>query len=122
MSVNIEVPRLAESISEAVLVEWLRENGAAVRADEPVATLETDKAAVEIAAPAAGRLSHSRKVGDTVLVGDVLGAIEPGAAGTEARAQNLTSRLAKKLRPSCSMLRCTNSVLTGTLYRQSNAL
>ena len=81
MSVRIEVPRLAESISEAVLVEWLKENGAAVRTDEPVATLETDKAAVEIAAPAAGKLTHTRKAGDTVLVGDVLGEVEPGADG-----------------------------------------
>ncbi|MEO5618112.1 MAG: 2-oxoglutarate dehydrogenase complex dihydrolipoyllysine-residue succinyltransferase [Candidatus Eisenbacteria bacterium] len=101
MSVNIEVPRLAESISEAVLVEWLRENGAAVRADEPVATLETDKAAVEIAAPAAGRLSHSRKAGDTVLVGDILGAVEPGAAGTEApRAANGPAAGAAPVAPS----------------------
>ena len=50
MAIDIQVPRLAESISEAVLVEWLKEDGAAVRVDEPIATLETDKAAVEIAA------------------------------------------------------------------------
>jgi len=79
--VKIEVPRLAESISEAVLVEWLKPDGAAVRADEPVATLETDKAAVEIAAPAAGQLHHARKPGDTVSVGDVLGEVDPNGAG-----------------------------------------
>jgi len=84
MSVRIEVPRLAESISEAVLVEWLKENGATVRTDEPVATLETDKAAVEIAAPTAGKLTHTRKAGETVVVGDVLGEVEPGADGGRA--------------------------------------
>ena len=76
MSVDVKVPRLAESISDAVLVEWLREDGAAVRADEPIATLETDKAAVEIAATEPGVLRHARAVGDKVLVGDVLARIE----------------------------------------------
>ncbi len=79
MSVEIKVPRLAESISEATLVEWLKDDGASVRTDEPVATLETDKAAVEIVADAPGVLRHGRKVGETVLVGEVLGKIETGA-------------------------------------------
>ncbi|MFN8588957.1 MAG: 2-oxoglutarate dehydrogenase complex dihydrolipoyllysine-residue succinyltransferase [Candidatus Eisenbacteria bacterium] len=79
MSTEIKVPRLAESISEATLVEWLRPHGAAVKLDEPVATLETDKAAVEIVAPAAGVLQHARKVGETVLVGDLLATVAPGS-------------------------------------------
>jgi 2-oxoglutarate dehydrogenase E2 component (dihydrolipoamide succinyltransferase) len=85
MMADVQVPRLAESISEAVLAEWLREDGATVRADEPIATLETDKAAVEIAASAAGVLRHARKAGDKVTVGDVLARIEAGAK-TEAAA------------------------------------
>jgi 2-oxoglutarate dehydrogenase E2 component (dihydrolipoamide succinyltransferase) len=80
-AVELKVPRLAESISEAVLVEWLKGDGEPVRIDEPVATLETDKAAVEIAADGPGVLRHARKVGETVHVGDVLARIEPGAAG-----------------------------------------
>ncbi len=84
MSVEIKVPRLAESISEATLVEWLKPDGAAVRTDEPVATLETDKAAVEIVADASGVLRHGRKVGEIVLVGDVLGQIEAGAVAAPA--------------------------------------
>ncbi len=80
MSLEVKVPRLAESISEATLVEWLRPDGGTVRADEPVATLETDKAAVEIVAEQAGVLTHVRKAGDVVRVGDVLGRIAPGAA------------------------------------------
>lgn len=78
MSATVVVPRLAESISDAVLVEWLKQDGDAVKVDEPVATLETDKAAVEIAAPASGVLRHQRKVGDQVHVGDVLAAVEEG--------------------------------------------
>ncbi len=84
MTIEIRVPRLAESISEAVLVEWLKSDGAAVRTDEPVATLETDKAAVEIVADAAGVLHHGRKVGETVQVGDALGQIEAGTVKAPA--------------------------------------
>ena len=78
--IEVKVPRLAESISEATLVEWLKADGATVRADEPIATLETDKAAVEIVADGAGVLSHARKPGDVVKVGDVLGRIAPGGS------------------------------------------
>ena len=79
MSIEVKVPRLAESISEATLVEWLKGDGEAVRTDEPIATLETDKAAVEIVADAGGVLRHARKVGETLLVGDLLARIEEGA-------------------------------------------
>ena len=82
MSAEVKVPRLAESISEATLVEWLKPDGAAVRADEPIATLETDKAAVEIVADVAGTLAHLKKPGDVVRVGEVLGRIaDAGGAG-----------------------------------------
>jgi 2-oxoglutarate dehydrogenase E2 component (dihydrolipoamide succinyltransferase) len=83
VSAEVKVPRLAESISEATLVEWLKPDGAAVRADEPIATLETDKAAVEIVADIAGKLTHVRKPGDVVKVGDVLGriAVASGSGG-----------------------------------------
>jgi 2-oxoglutarate dehydrogenase E2 component (dihydrolipoamide succinyltransferase) len=81
VTVDVKVPRLAESISEATLVEWLKADGASVRIDEPIATLETDKAAVEIVADAAGVLGHARKPGDVVQVGDVLGRIAPATAG-----------------------------------------
>ena len=80
MSADVKVPRLAESISEATLVEWLKPDGAAVRADEPIATLETDKAAVEIVADSAGVLAHVKKPGDVVRVGDLLGRIADGGA------------------------------------------
>jgi len=83
VSADVKVPRLAESISEATLVEWLKPEGASVRADEPIATLETDKAAVEIVADSAGTLAHLKQVGDVVKVGEVLGriAVAGGADG-----------------------------------------
>jgi len=84
VSADVKVPRLAESISEATLVEWLKPDGAAVRADEPIATLETDKAAVEIVADRAGTLAHLKKPGDVVKVGDVLARIADGAGSPPA--------------------------------------
>ena len=84
MSAEVKVPRLAESISEATLVEWLKPDGAAVRLDEPIATLETDKAAVEIVADTAGTLTHVRKPGDVVKVGDVLARIANGGAAVKS--------------------------------------
>jgi 2-oxoglutarate dehydrogenase E2 component (dihydrolipoamide succinyltransferase) len=77
---ELKVPRLAESISEAVVVAWLKPDGATVRVDEPVVTLETDKAAVEIPSEFAGVLRHARAIGDRVEVGDLLARVEEGAA------------------------------------------
>jgi 2-oxoglutarate dehydrogenase E2 component (dihydrolipoamide succinyltransferase) len=87
VSPEIRVPRLAESISDAVLVEWLKPEGAVVKIDEPIATLETDKAAVEIAADAAGTLHHASAAGDRVVVGQVIARIDGSgvaAAGSAA--------------------------------------
>jgi len=81
---EIRVPRLAESISEAVVVAWLKPDGATVAVDEPIVTLETDKAAVEIPSEAAGVLRHARALGDRVEVGDVLARVEEGT-GLETR-------------------------------------
>ena len=86
MTLDVKVPRLAESISDATLVQWLKPDGATVRVDEPIAMLETDKAAVELPAEASGVLRHGRKVGDRVEVGDVIARIENGA-GAEAPAE-----------------------------------
>ena len=88
MSFEVKVPRLAESIADATLVEWLRGDGETVRVDEPIATLETDKAAVEIAATESGVLRHARMVGDVVRVDDVLARIEPGAVAVVTPAED----------------------------------
>ena len=84
MTFEVRLPRLAESISDAVLVEWLKPDGAVVAVDEPIATLETDKAAVEIAAEYPGVLRHARQVQERVKVGDVLARIEGGAGAPAA--------------------------------------
>ena len=56
MSIEVKVPTLGESVSEATVGQWLKKPGEAVALDEPIVSLETDKVAVEVPAPAAGVL------------------------------------------------------------------
>jgi 2-oxoglutarate dehydrogenase E2 component (dihydrolipoamide succinyltransferase) len=81
MSVEIKVPTLGESVTEATVTQWYKAAGEAVKADEPVVELETDKVTLEIPAPAGGKLGEIRiEVGDNVEVGAILGLIVEGAA------------------------------------------
>ena len=78
---DVKVPTLGESITEATLGEWLKAPGEAVQADEPIASLETDKVTVEVPAPVAGVMGPQLvKVGDTVQVGGVIATVEAGGA------------------------------------------
>jgi len=81
MSSEVKVPTLGESISEATIGEWLKQPGEPVLLDEPIASLETDKVAIEVMAPAAGVMgSHIAKAGDTVAVGALIATIEDTTA------------------------------------------
>ena len=77
--VDIEVPAMGESVSEATLLTWHKADGEAVEADEPVCEMETDKANVDVPAPAAGVLRITGKTDQTYAVGDVIGTIDPDA-------------------------------------------
>ncbi|KLE35851.1 2-oxoglutarate dehydrogenase complex dihydrolipoyllysine-residue succinyltransferase [Aurantiacibacter luteus] len=79
MSTEVKVPTLGESVTEATVGEWLKQPGDAVAVDEPIASLETDKVAVEVPSPVAGRLeSHAVEVGATVEVGAVIALVTAG--------------------------------------------
>lgn len=81
MTVEIVVPALGESVSEATIARWLKKPGEAVERDEPLVELETDKVSLEIPAPASGRLAEVvAPEGSDVAVGAVIGRIEEGAA------------------------------------------
>ena len=81
MSSEVKVPTLGESVSEATIGQWLKQPGDAVKLDEPIASLETDKVAVEVAAPAAGVMgAQLAKAGDTVAVGALIAIIEDSVA------------------------------------------
>jgi 2-oxoglutarate dehydrogenase E2 component (dihydrolipoamide succinyltransferase) len=81
MATEVTVPVLGESITEATLGEWLKQPGDAVAADEPIASLETDKVSVEVPSPVAGVMGqHAVKVGDTVQVGAMIATIDAGGS------------------------------------------
>src|SRR5437763_17221388 len=80
MPVEIKVPSVGESVTEAVLARWLKKDGETVRRDEPVAELESEKATQEVPAPAAGTLHTTVAEGTKVTIGAVIGSIEEGKA------------------------------------------
>ena len=87
MSTEVKVPTLGESVAEATIGEWLKQPGEAVALDEPIASLETDKVAVEVGAPAAGVMGQFlAQVGDNVAVGAVIATIEAGTGTAPAPA------------------------------------
>ncbi|WP_332811618.1 2-oxoglutarate dehydrogenase complex dihydrolipoyllysine-residue succinyltransferase [Sphingomonas sp.] len=88
MPIDVTVPPLGESITEATLGQWLKKPGDPVKADEPVASLETDKVAVEVPSPVAGVMGQQLVgEGDTVAVGAVIARVETDqVAGAAAAA------------------------------------
>ena len=91
MATHIQVPALGESITEGTRAQWLKKPGEAVAADEPIASLETDKVSVEVPSPIAGVLTEQLvKEGETVAVGAPIARIDEGgtaaAAATPAQA------------------------------------
>ncbi|TVQ35603.1 MAG: dihydrolipoamide succinyltransferase, partial [Geminicoccaceae bacterium] len=81
MSIEIKVPTLGESISEATVAKWFKQAGDAVAVDEPLVELETDKVTVEVNAPANGTIAEIMAAeGSEVEVGAVLGFLEEGDA------------------------------------------
>src|SRR5580765_1253542 len=88
MATDVEVPALGESLTEGTLAQWLKKPGEAVAADEPIASLETDKVSVEVPSPVAGVLTEQlAQEGDNVAVGAVIARIdEKATAGAAAPA------------------------------------
>jgi len=81
MAIEIRVPTLGESISEATVGKWFKKAGEVIAADEPLVELETDKVTLEVNAPSAGVLSEiAAKTGETVAIGALLGQVSAGAA------------------------------------------
>ena len=93
MTIDIKVPALGESVTEATVGKWLKKAGDAVKLDEPLVELETDKVSVEVPAPASGVLGDIKvEAGTTVAVGTVLGSVKEGAAGAVASAPSVAAK------------------------------
>ena len=88
MAIEIRVPTLGESITEATVGKWFKKAGDPVQADEPLVELETDKVTLEVNAPSAGVLSEIvAETGQTVAIGALLGQVAAGAATAAASAR-----------------------------------
>ena len=87
MTTEVKVPTLGESITEATLAQWLKKPGEPVKADDPIASLETDKVAVDVPSPVDGVMGETLVAeGDTVEVGAVIARIEAGEGAAPAKA------------------------------------
>ena len=89
MTVQIVVPTLGESVSEATVAKWLKNEGDQVSADEQLVELETDKVTLEVPAPVAGKLQEIvAKDGESVGVGALLGNLIEGVAGAKSTSES----------------------------------
>ena len=87
MAIDVIVPPLGESVTQAILIKWHKGDGAQAAMDEPLCELETDKANVDIPAPAAGVVRRVRNEGETVRVGEVIARIDSVGAAAAATAK-----------------------------------
>jgi 2-oxoglutarate dehydrogenase E2 component (dihydrolipoamide succinyltransferase) len=85
MALELKVPEVGESITEVMIVAWKKREGDAVALDESIVEIESDKATVELPAPAAGTVSRILKAsGEKAVVGEVIGYLEPAGAAAAA--------------------------------------
>jgi 2-oxoglutarate dehydrogenase E2 component (dihydrolipoamide succinyltransferase) len=110
MATEIRVPALGESITEATVGKWFKQPGEAIKIDEPLVELETDKVTLEVNAPAAGVLADiAVKTGETVAVGALLGSVgatapKAGAAPAPASPSTAPGAPAKAPAPAASSM------------------
>lgn len=85
MATNVDIPAMGESITEAVLVRWIKADGDQVEVDNPLCEMETDKANFDLPSPAAGVLHTMKQEGTTVRVGETIARIDESAAAPRAK-------------------------------------
>ncbi|MDE2850274.1 MAG: 2-oxoglutarate dehydrogenase complex dihydrolipoyllysine-residue succinyltransferase [Acidobacteriota bacterium] len=82
MTYEVRIPEIGESVTEALIIRWIKQPGEAIGRDDPLVELETDKVTVEMPSPVAGVLSEIVCAeGETVPIGAVIARIEEGAQG-----------------------------------------
>ena len=97
MATEIRVPTLGESVTEATIGKWLKQPGDAVKADEPLVELETDKVSMEVPAPSDGVLQEiAAEEGETVGVDALLGSLGEGSADGDSKSSEMPAPAVKK--------------------------
>ncbi|MCB9768800.1 MAG: 2-oxoglutarate dehydrogenase complex dihydrolipoyllysine-residue succinyltransferase [Candidatus Omnitrophica bacterium] len=92
MPLEIKVPSVGESITEVMIVKWLKSEGDRVETDDPVAEIETDKATLEIPSPGAGTIAEiKKKENEWADVGEVVATLEEGAGGSASKKESSKS-------------------------------
>jgi 2-oxoglutarate dehydrogenase E2 component (dihydrolipoamide succinyltransferase) len=86
MIFEIKIPSVGESVTEALLAQWFKNDGDTIKKDEPLFVIETDKVTLEVVSEAAGVLSIKVQEGETVAIGTVVGSIDTEAALKPAEA------------------------------------
>ncbi|HXC34864.1 MAG TPA: dihydrolipoyllysine-residue succinyltransferase [Candidatus Acidoferrales bacterium] len=84
MSIELTIPSVGESITEVQIAEWLKADGDAVKKDENVAVIDSEKTTFELPAPEDGKLKILRQAGETIQVGGVVGRIESNGESAKA--------------------------------------
>ena len=102
MLIDIKVPSVGESVTEALLAQWFKKDGDAVKKDEPLFVIETDKVTLEVVAEDDGILAIQVPEGETVAIGAVVGTLDTAAAESEpaaAAAADAEARPTKAVAP-----------------------
>jgi 2-oxoglutarate dehydrogenase E2 component (dihydrolipoamide succinyltransferase) len=96
MAIELKVPEIGESITEVEIGDWLKQQGEAVKKDDPVVTLESDKATVELPSPGVGTITKVlKKKGEMAKVGEVIGYLEGDGKSEDAAAPKAEARPAE---------------------------
>jgi len=97
MAIELKVPEVGESITEVEIGDWLKKKGEAVRKDEAVVTLESEKATVELPAPESGTISEVlKKKGEVAKVGEVIALMEKDGAKSADGSKSAVAKAPEK--------------------------
>ncbi len=107
-NVDIKIPSIGESVTEAVIDEWLKQSGDYVEKNEALVTLETDKASVELIAESSGVLTTKASNGDTINVGAVIGQID-SAIAKPLKKENAPQKTEKTSTPTATLSQISSS-------------
>jgi len=115
MKIDVKVPAVGESITEAVIGSWNKKNGEFVKMNDVIMSLETDKASVEVVAEKDGVLSTEAQAGDTVKIGAIVGRIDTDAKPTASVAATVVSTTAATVVSTAAAERVTHVELQAHL-------